>query len=57
LDRVARAQALFDRDCWVAAIDVASRAIAAAPPERATPMRFLIGRALEKLNQRPSAIR
>ncbi|KAB2896163.1 MAG: hypothetical protein F9K40_15005, partial [Kofleriaceae bacterium] len=57
MDHAARARALFDRDYWVASIDAASMALAAGPPELATPMRMLIGRALEKLNQRAPAIR
>ncbi len=57
MDHAARAQSLFDRELWVATIDEASMALAAGAPELATPMRMLVGRALEKLNQRPPAIR
>ena len=56
MDHAARAQALFDREYWTAAIDAAALAVAEGQAD-ARAMRLLIGRALEKLNQHPPAIR
>ncbi len=57
MEHAARAQELFDREYWVAAIDEASLGLSAGPPDARTPLRLLIARALERLRQYPSAIR